>query len=76
MALITEENKKEIFYNFVNAGIAALISFFSALLAAEHVTWEVVLISICAAALVLCIKFKDYWDKEKPEYTKTLLTFI
>jgi len=74
--LITEENRKEIFYNVVNSLIAGFISFFSALLAASEINYKVIGVAIITSLLVLFIRFKDYWDGEKGEYCKNILNFV
>ena len=73
--LITEENRKEIFYNVINSLVAGAISFFSALLAASELNYKVVGIAIITSLLVLFIRFKEFWDGEKSDYCK-IINFI
>jgi len=73
--IITEENKKEIFYNIINSLLAGLLVFFGSMTSGQ-ITIQGVLISL-AAALVVCVaKFKEYWDGEKSEYQSKIFNFL
>lgn len=73
--LISEENKKEIFYNIINSLLAGALVFFGALLNGGF-DIKAVVIAIITAAITAIVKFKDYWDGEKSEYCKGLMNFI
>ena len=73
---ILKKNRNEIIWNIVNACLAGAISFFSALIAAGELNWKVIMVSLITAALVMCIKFKSYWDGEKKEYEKMIFKFF
>lgn len=75
-SIVSEENKKEIFWNFINAGIAGAISFFSAIIATGNIGSKEIFLSVGIASVAALIKFKDYWDGEKGEYTSKLLNFV
>ena len=74
--LISQQNKKEIFYNIINALLAGGISFFSALLATGELNFKVVVIAFITSALVAIVKFKNYWDGEKKEYQTKIFKFL
>jgi hypothetical protein len=65
-----KKNRDEIIWNIVNACLAGMISFLSALIAAGEINWKVIVVSLITAVLIMCIKFKSYWDGEKKEYIK------
>jgi hypothetical protein len=73
---ITPENKKEIFWNIVNAGITGGISFLSIALATEEITFKSIIIALGASGLAALILFRDYWETEKPEYSSKLFKFL
>lgn len=73
--LITKQNKKEIFYNFVNAGLAGGLVFLGAALSGE-INLKSFLISLITGLIAAGVKFKDYWDGEKIEYCTKLINFI
>jgi hypothetical protein len=71
-----KKNRDEIIWNIVNAALAGAISFLSALIAAGEMNWKVVMVSLITSALVVCIKFKNYWNGEKKEYEKMIFKFL
>jgi len=73
--LICEENKKEIFYNLINAGLAGLLVFLGSFTNGGF-SWSGVGFAFLAALIVCITKFKEYWDGEAPEYSKKILSFI
>lgn len=74
-SLITEENRKEIFYNFINAFLAGGLVFLGSLTSGE-ISFKGIAFSFIAALIVIITKFKEYWDGEKGEYSTKLLNFI
>lgn len=72
MSLISEENKKEIFYNLINSAIAFSLVFFGSLTTGQ-VTITSLIASIAAAAIVAITKFKKYWENEEKEYCQSKL---
>ena len=73
--LITDENKKEIFYNFINSALAAGLVFVGACVAG-NIDAATLLAAFGAAAIVFLTKFKNYWDGEAGEYSKKVFNFI
>ena len=74
--VITQENKKEIFYNLINSGIAGGISFFSSIIATGKLELATFIIAFCVAGSVALIKFQNYWTLEKKEYSNKILNFL
>lgn len=75
--IITEENKREILWNIINSFIAFLISFFSILIATDFIfTFKGFVIAFSTGMITAVIKFREYWESEKGEYSNKLLTFI
>lgn len=73
--IITDENKKEIFYNLVNSLLAGGLVFFGSL-TGGNITLIGCFSAFAASAIVFLTKFKNYWDKEKPEYSKKIFAFF
>jgi len=73
--LITHEQKKEIIYNLINAGLAGFLVLLGSLSNGE-ITGKGIIFAIIASLIVMATKFKEYWDGEKGEYTSKLFTFI
>lgn len=73
---IANKNRNEIIWNIINACLAGMISFLSALIAAGQLNWKVFGVAIVTALLVMCIRFKSYWDGEEKEYEKMIFKFI
>lgn len=73
---ILKKNKSEIIWNLINCGFVGAISFLSALVAAGELNWKVVMVSLITSLLVMCIKFKNYWDGEKKEYQAKIFKFF
>ena len=60
--LISDENKKEIFYNIINSLLAGSLVFLGSL-SSGKITWQGVGFGIIAAGIVAVTKFKQYWEK-------------
>lgn len=75
--LITDENKKEIFYNIVNSILAGALVFVGSI-ADGNITKEGLMIAVGVSSVVALTKFKNYWSEEKREYCKNnkFLNFI
>lgn len=73
--LISKNNKKEILYNIINAALAGGLVFFGALVNGGY-DIKAIIAAVLAAGLTAMIKFKDYWDGEKPEYCTKLINFV
>jgi len=67
-------NKHEIIYNIINAGLAGGLVFVGAL-ADGSISLKGVCVAGIAAGAVILLKFKEYWDGEKKEYSN-LFTFV
>jgi hypothetical protein len=76
ICLMTEKQKKELFYNIINVLISGAISFFSALLAVGNLTLKVFGVAVITALIVSFSKFKEYWDEEKNEYSSKVFNFV
>jgi hypothetical protein len=73
--LISKENKKEIFYNLINAALAGGLVLIGSLTSGE-LTARGLLISFIAALAIMITKFKEYWDSEKSEYSRKVFSFV
>lgn len=73
--LISEKNRKEIFYNLINSLLAGSLVFLGSLTSGK-LTWEGISFGLVAAFVVAVTKFKDYWATEKKEYTQKLFKFL
>lgn len=79
MQLITDENKKEIFYNLINSALAGGLVLLGSLTGGQF-TSTGVYTALVASLIVAVTKFKNYWESEKNEYSrcrnKTLMNFV
>jgi hypothetical protein len=74
--LITQKNRKEIFWNLINSGLAGTLILLGALTTGE-ITAESFYFALLTAIIVAVTQFKDYWLNEKKEYSSTkLFNFI
>jgi hypothetical protein len=73
--LINNSEKKEIFYNLVNSGIAGLLVFLGACLNGG-VDLKSIMLGVITGLIAAAVKFKDYWDGEKKEYCTKLINFV
>lgn len=64
----SKSEKKEIYWNVINALLGGAISFFSILLATGEITVKGIGISLLTLFLVAVTRFKEYWTKEEKEY--------
>lgn len=67
---------KELIKHIVDALLAFGISFLSATLALNEITWKGLLIAGCAAMLVCLIKFRDYWNTQLSPKKPTPTIFL
>lgn len=74
-SLISEENRKEIFYNVINSLLSGLLVFFGSL-TSGNITIQGVLFALGTSGAVFIAKFKEYWETEKKDYCKGLFNFI
>ena len=72
MSLISDDNKREIFYNLINSFLAGILVFLGSC-TAGGITKEGLLIAGATSLIVAVNKFKGYWESEKKEYCKTTL---
>lgn len=70
-----KKNKEEIIYNLINSALAGILVFLGSLSSGE-ITWQGIGFSIIASLIVIITKLKNYWEKEKNEYTTKLFNFI
>lgn len=70
-----EQNKHEIIYNLINAGIAAALVMLGSFTSGE-INFRGICFGMIAGLIVLLTKFKEYWDGEKSEYSKKIFNFI
>jgi len=73
--LLSDEQKKEIFYNIVNSGLAGLLVFLGACLNGG-ITLKSIFLGLITGLIAAAVKFKDYWDGEKTEYSTKLINFV
>lgn len=74
--LITDENKREIFYHIINSFLAGALVFLGAI-TAGNVSLSSMGYALAACLVVMITKFRDYWNDEAKEYSKThMLNFI
>ena len=73
--LISEKNRKEIFWNLINSGLAGSLVFLGSL-ANGGLSLKGLYAGLMAAAIVAITKFKDYWSKEEHEYTNKIFVFL
>lgn len=72
--LISQQNKKEIFYNLINSLLAGGLVLLGSL--TSGISWTGVGAGLVAAGIVAITKFKQYWDSEKKEYSNKIFNFI
>jgi hypothetical protein len=70
--LVSDQNKKEIFYNLVNSGMAGGLVFLGAC-TNGGISREGIVAGIIASLIVAITQFKNYWDSEKKEYSSVKL---
>ena len=70
-----QKHKEEIKYHLINSLIAGLLVFAGSM-ADGSITKAGLIATFGASAVVALIKFKDYWEKEKKTYSKTILNFL
>ena len=73
--IITNENKKEIFWNVINAGIAGGLVFFGAFIDGGLSRTDLIA-SFGAAAVLFLTKLSEYWNSEKKEYSNKIFQFL
>lgn len=73
--IFTEDNKKEIIYNIINSFLAGALVFLGSLTNGGF-SFESLGLAVTASLVVMITKFKNYWEKEEPEYSKKLLNFL
>jgi hypothetical protein len=70
-----DAQRREIFWNLINSGLAGSLVFLGSL-SSGNLTWQGVGAGIIAAAIVAVTKFRDYWGKEKKEYTAKIFSWL
>ena len=74
--MISEKNRKEIFWNMINSLLAGTLVLLGALTDGK-ITWAGLVLALVAAGIVAVAQFKDYWMKEKKEYcTPKIFKFL
>ena len=68
--IISQKNKKEIFWNIINALIAALLILLGGL-SSGGFSLENLGLAIITGLTIGLLKFRDYWLKEETEYVAT-----
>ena len=66
---------KEIKWNIINSFLAGGLVFLGALTAGKP-SWESLGAAFLVGITAAIVQFKNYWDKEKSEYSVTLFSFI
>lgn len=70
--LVTKSNKKEIFWNIVNSGMAGALVLLGSMTTGS-VTIQSMTAAMMAALIIAVSQFKDYWNDEKREYCNNKL---
>jgi len=70
-----EQERKEIIWNLINAGLAGALVFLGSL-ANGDLTWRGVIAAAVASFVVAVTKFKDYWASEEKDYTSKIFSFV
>lgn len=70
-----KKNKYQNIYNFINAFLGGFIFFLGAI-SDGNVTAKGVLGALIVSFSIVAVKFKEYWDSEKAEYSAKVLNFI
>lgn len=70
-----QKNKHEIIYNFINCGMAGGLVFLGSISTGE-LSLQGFTFGIIAFLTAFITKFKSYWAKERPEYSRKLFNFI
>jgi len=73
--LISQKNRKEIFWNIVNALLAGGLILLGSLSSGNFTTQGIIL-SIVASLTVMLTKVQHYWKKKEREYCKVLFNFV
>ena len=71
----SENQRKEIFWNIVNSGLAGGLVLLGAL-AGGGLTWKVFIAAIISGVAACVVQFKNYWDSEKKEYCKGAFSWL
>lgn len=72
--LITNENKKEIFFNVINSLLAGGLVFLGSI--QTGFSLKGLYVALIASLIVAVVKFKIYWESEAPEYCQKVFSFI
>ena len=70
-----KKNKHEIYYNLINCGLAGSLVFVGSLSTGD-ITLQGFYFGVMASLIAFITKFKNYWTKEKSEYSTKLFNFI
>jgi len=73
--LVSEENKKEIFYNIINSLLSGGLVLLGGIVSGGF-SKEGCLIAVVTSCIVAITKFKKYWDGEESEYSQKLANFF
>lgn len=75
--LVTQQQRKEIFYNIINALLSGVLVFFGTIVGAGfQFTTEGFLVATGVSIIVGVTKFKSYWDGEAGEYVNRSFNFL
>jgi len=70
-----KKNADEIKWNIINSLLAGSLVFLGSLTDLKF-EWLGLAAGLIAAVIVVVTKFKDYWDREKKEYSQKLFKFF
>jgi hypothetical protein len=73
--LISQQNRKEIFWNIVNALLVGGV-FFLGSLSSGTLTFNGIFFGLITAIAVALTRFKKYWDGEEKEYCKKIFNIV
>jgi hypothetical protein len=73
--LISQQNRKEIFWNIINALLVGGV-FFLGSLSSGTLSFQGIFFGLITAMAVALTKFQKYWAKEEKEYCKLLFNIV
>lgn len=73
--LISQKNRKEIFWNIINSLLAGSLVFLGSL-SSGSLNFNGVFFGIITSVAVALTRFKKYWDGEEKEYCRSLFNFV
>jgi hypothetical protein len=74
--LRSQQNRKEIFWNLINASLAGGLVFLGSI-TGGNISRSSLCVAVIAFFIVFLTKFKDFWDSEEKDYCQSkIFNFI